>query len=77
MADNLRPSVREMDECSDFCSLRGVDAIDKSSCSMHEYTSNFILKSGWADVLFESTPTLTKYSNQFRTGKNKKIWKFH
>lgn len=51
MADNLRPSVREMDECSDFCSLRGVDAIDKSSCNMHEYTSSFNLKSGWAEVL--------------------------
>lgn len=36
VADNFRPSVREMDEWSDFCSLRGVDAIDKSSCNMHE-----------------------------------------
>lgn len=68
MADNLRPSVREMDECSDFCSLRGVDAIDKSSCSMHEYTSNFILKSGWADVLFETT-TLKNQINSASTQK--------
>ena len=47
-ADSLRPSVRLMDECSDFCSLRGVLAIDRSSCSMHEYTSSFRLKSARA-----------------------------
>lgn len=51
VADSLRPSVREMDECSDFCSLRGVEAIDKSSCNMHEYTSSLSVKSGWADEL--------------------------
>ena len=50
VAESLRPSVLEMDVCSDFCSLRGVEAIDRSSCNMHEYTSSFMLKSAFVEA---------------------------
>lgn len=51
MAESLRPRVREMDEWSDFWSFRGVEAMDRSSWSMHEYTSSFNWKSGPAPLL--------------------------
>lgn len=62
-AANLRPSVRVMEVCSDFWSFRGVLAIDKSSCSMHEYTSSFKLKSFGAELLINKTITKSNLDN--------------
>ena len=64
--DNLRPSVLDMEEWSDRCSFLGVLAMDRSSCSMQEYTSSFSLKSGPAEPLQkEKKPTIIIISYRY------------